>query len=213
MSHEWYLQPKKYLSGFELEEIESGFSAFDEFLEMSAEAYDVMVDDDVKRVIIQSTSDYNKRRILFKKDDFEWGDIILLEGEKWLVAERPFFNKFYSKSHIKFCNGLMVFKEEKRDVIGRDRLNNPIYGDRELIITEIPCVVESITNLKTPIGQQINIPNGDMIIEISNTDNELIEISREFEMFDEKYRIVGVDRSKTHNDKGVLILVVNRTLK
>lgn len=213
MSRDWYLQPRKYLSGFELEEAESAFGAFDEFLEMSAEAYDVELNGELKRVIIQSTSDYNKRRILFKKDELKWGDIILFEGEKWLVAERPFFNKIYTKSHIKFCNTSMIFKEWVQEIIDRDRLGNPIYGEKELKITEFPCVVESITNLKTPTGQQINIPHGDMMLEISNTDNELIEINNEFEIFGQKYKITGIDRSKVYNDEGILILIVSRIPK
>lgn len=211
MSKDWYLmQPKRHLSGFELEEIEQSYDVFDEILQESPEAYEIEVNGEIKTVIIQSTTNYNKRRILFKNNDLHWGDLIIFEGEKWLVADRPFFNRIYSKSHIKFCNTSMIFEKWEREIIDRDPLNNPIYGDSKLTTVEIPCVVESITNWKTPTGEQINFPEGDMVIEISNTNNELIQINNKFKMFGDTYRIAGIDKSKIYQDKGVLILVVSR---
>lgn len=211
MSKDWYLMsPKRHLSGFELEEIEQSYGVFDEILDQSPEAYEIEIDGNIKKIIIQSTTDYNKRRILFNEGELEWGDLIVYNNEDWLVSERPFFNRIYSKSHIRLCNGLMSFEYWEREIVDRDALGNPIYGDEKLININIPSVVESISNWKTPTGEQINFPEGDMVLEIANTDSELIKINNRFKLFGDMYRIAGIDKSKVYQDKGVLILVVSR---
>lgn len=212
MSTEWYLTKPSYFSGYEKEEIEEVYGVFDEFLSQSPETYSVNVDGKSKDVIIQSTSNYNERRVLFRENDLQWGDLIEFQNDKWLVTERPINNRIHDKSHIKLCNNALAFKEIVREIIGRDPVGNPIYGDGEEVITEFPCVAESISDLNTrsTTGEQINIPEGDMVLQITNTQDEKIEIGSTFEMYDNNYRISGIDRSKVHIDKGVLILVVSR---
>lgn len=213
MSAKWYLTEKSYFSGFEREEIEKTYDTFDEFLSQSPETYPVVVNDIDKFIIVQSTSDYNERRILMRHDDIKWGDIVLLDGEKWLVTDRPFYNKIHDKSHIQLCNNEMNFTYLTEGIFERDRLGNKIWIEEPTEVTTLfPCVIESISSLNTKVdtGQQVNVPEGDMVLQIQYTTSELIRINNEFTVFGDNYRISGIDRSKIHNDKGVLVLIVSR---
>ena len=215
MSTSWYLQDKNYFSGYEREEIEKVYGVFDEFLSQSAETYEITVDGISKNIIIQSTQNYNERRILFKEDDLTWGNIITHENEKWLVTERPFFNKIHEKSKIQLCNNTIEFAKEVEGVIDhRDQFSNIIWDvPPSTQLVNFPCVLESISELnsKTTTGEQINVPEGDMVLQISYTTDELIDYGNEFKMFNNTYRISGIDNSKVHNNQGVIILVVSRT--
>ncbi len=191
--------------------LRDGAKIFNRSLNASPDAYEIEVNGESKQVMVQSTADYNKRRILFKENDIKWGDIVLLEGEKWLVTERPFFNRIHSKSHIHLCNNVMKFITFTEGKFEYDRLGNKIWIEEpQEVNTLFPAVIESITGTKTATGQQINVPEGDMTLQIQNTDDELIEIGNEFTMFNDTYRIAGIDKSKAHNNQGVLILIVSR---
>lgn len=193
--------------------LRDGVKAFEKSLITSPDAYDVLVNDEEKKIMVQSTSNYNERRILFKHGDIQWGDIVIHEGEKWLVTERPYFNKIYDKSHMELCTTSMVFTYLTDGVYEYDRFGNKIWIEEPTeVVKEFPCVIESISNLntKTTTGQQINVPEGDMVVTIPYTTDELIKLTSEFTMFGDAYRISGIDKSKVHQDKGVLILVVSR---
>ncbi|WP_079709858.1 hypothetical protein [Paraliobacillus ryukyuensis] len=214
MSTDWYLQDVRYFSGYENSEISEAFGSFDEFLAQSPETYKVFINDKLveKTIIIQSESDYNKRRILFKKDDVLWGDLITHDNEKWLVTERPFFNKIHSKSKMALCTNVLSFEVDgEREIVGWTDFNQPIYSDEPNIVTiEFPCVVEDASDLKSNNEEEVNLPNGDMALIISYTDSEQITEDREFSMFNQTYRISGIDKSKTKDSLGVLKLVVKR---
>ncbi|GAA0346987.1 hypothetical protein GCM10008931_42830 [Oceanobacillus oncorhynchi subsp. oncorhynchi] len=193
--------------------LRNGEMVFDKTLKTSLEAFDVLINDSTCEIVVQSTSKYNERRILFKQDEVHWGDLVEFDNEKWIVFERPFFNQIHSKSKMKLCNSEMVFEEWVKEIIGYDPLGNPIPGEEELKIIPFPCSVESISNLNTRSlgGSEINIPEGDMVVEIPYTNHELIEIGNDFRMFDDSYRISGIDKSSTDGQSGILILVVSRT--
>lgn len=193
--------------------LHDGGKVFEKSLITSPDSYDVLVNNEEKKIMVQSTSNYNERRILFKHGDIQWGDIVIHEDEQWLVTERPFFNKIYGKSHMELCTTSMIFTYFTDGVYEYDRLGNKIWIEEPTeVVKEFPCVVESISNLNTKIttGQPINVPEGDMVVTIPYTTDELIKPTSEFTMFGDKYRILGIDKSKVHRDKGVLILVVSR---
>lgn len=192
--------------------LRNGEKVFDKTLKTSLEAFDVLINNDTFKIVIQSTSKYNERRILFKQDEIQWGDLVEFDNEKWIVIERPFDNQIHSKSKMKLCNSEMVFEEWIKEIIGYDEMGNPIEGESELKIVPFPCSITSISNLNTKViaGSEINIPDGDMVVEIPYTTDELIKIGNDFKMFDESYRISGIDKSSTDGKSGILILVVSR---
>lgn len=175
-------------------------------------AQTVLVKGVEKRISISSDTNYSKRRILFKENEINWGDLVEHEGEKWLVVDRPYFNKIHSKSKMALCTNEMSFEVEgEREIVGWDDFMRPIYSDEPTVTTlTFPCVVENITNLKTPTGDRINFPEGDLALLISYTESELIVENQEFRMFNKPYRISGIDKSSVHNDEGVLMLVAER---
>ncbi|WP_226035613.1 hypothetical protein [Aquibacillus saliphilus] len=188
---------------------------FEENLSNPLFSQTVTVDGVQKQVSVSSTADPNKRRILFKENDINWGDIVLHESQQWLVTERPFFNRIHDKSKMTLCNNTLTFEvENEREIIGYDDLYNPIYADEATTtIVEFPCVIDNISNLKTPTGEKINVPEGDMALFISYTTNELINEESVFQMFNNDYRIVGIDKSGVLNEEGILMLVAKRIAK
>lgn len=189
-----------------------GDKQFDRTLRISPEAHTITIGESEIRAIVSQDSDANKRRILFKENEINWGDLVEHEGEKWLVVDRPYFNKIHSKSKMALCTNEMSFEVEgEREIVGWDDFMRPIYSDEPTVTTlTFPCVVENITNLKTPTGDRINFPEGDLALLISYTESELIVENQEFRMFNKPYRISGIDKSSVHNDEGVLMLVAER---
>ncbi|WP_405101431.1 hypothetical protein [Oceanobacillus sp. FSL H7-0719] len=193
--------------------LRDGVKTFERSLITSPDAFTVVVNDEEKNVMLQSTAKYDERRILFKEGDIAWGDIVIYENEKWLITERPFFNKIHEKSHIKLCNNEMKFTYLTEGVFERDRYGNKIWIEEPTeVVTLFPCVIDSISNLntKTTSGHQVNVPEGDSVVMIQYTEDELIQISNEFTMFDDNYRISGIDKSQTYKGEGVLILIITR---
>jgi len=204
-----------YNTSFADKVVRDGIKIFNKSLLTSPDVYNIKVNDSINeiKIFVQSTANYNERRILFSQNKILWGDIVIHENEKWLVTEYPFFNKIHEKSKIQLCNNTIEFSRLTDGVFEYDRMGNKIWiEDPTEVTVEFPCVLESISSLntKTTTGEQINVPEGDMVLQISYTDNELIHITSEFKMFNNTYRISGIDRSKVHNNQGVLIIVVSR---
>lgn len=107
----------------------------------------------------------------------------------------------------------MKFTYLTEGVFERDRYGNKIWIEEPTeVVTLFPCVIDSISNLntKTTSGHQVNVPEGDSVVMIQYTEDELIQISNEFTMFDDNYRISGIDKSQTYKGEGVLILIITR---
>lgn len=193
--------------------VRDGRELFEYSLVTSPDSYRVMVNGGKQNVLMQSRPRYDERSIQFTPDTIKWGDIVSLDNEEWLVIERPYNNKIYDRTIMRLCNSSLIFEEIEREIVDFDRFGNPIYGDEEVILTEFPCVVDSVSNYKTTTGEKINIPEGDMVLLLQNTDSKLIELNKTFKMFDNNYRIAGIDKSKIHKKKGILTLIASRTIK
>lgn len=162
-----------------------------------------------KLVMVQSTSNYNERRILFKKDDIDIGDIIVHEGRNWLVTEIPFFNKIHSKSKMLMCTQVLsIHTEAEERILGYDNLGRPITKIVEGKPLEFPCVVQSVDTYlnEGDTDGNINFPDGRIVLFIQNTRNANVTVGKEFTMFGFTYRIFGINRSKVIDNKGILII-------
>jgi ribosome biogenesis protein Nip4 len=202
----------------------SGQSSSESILNASQQSFDsqfsealftetVLVNGIEVETMIISTTNYDERRILFRKDEIRHGDLIDHENYKWLVTELPFFNKIHSKSKMVIANGEMVFQYTiSTGEQEYDRYGNPIPGSggEETVTETFPCVIKSITELETMTGQKINIAEGEMALLLPYSDNPLLQLGKEFNMFDDNYRITGVDRSKVIDGSGVLTLIVSK---
>jgi hypothetical protein len=210
LAQEWYLMSNnKFLGGLENEEISNYYSVFDEILAESPEAYDVLINGNSKRVIIQSSNQDNKRVILSNIDDIKIGDIVEHKGLKWLVTTFTDDNNIYERGEMMLCNTQITLQiAGTKTQVGTTPYGEPIYEESPPTILTFDCVIRSVREIYTDLNDQINLPEGRMVLMIQNTDQ--ITEGTEIQIYENKYKVFGVDKSKTLGNEGVLILTVDR---
>lgn len=207
MSKSWYLSTSDdYLSGYENEEFTlNATSAFDEVLNNSPESYDILHNSIPSRMVIQDQDDREKKKVLSKLGTIERGDIISYKGQDWLVTDYVDDNKMYQTAKMHLCNASILISSGEKVPIGWDDFNNPIYGDDEDTAEEIKCIAE-----KTMVYEGMDNP--------INLDEDKIKITLsyfpitadEFQLYGENYVIKSIDKTKSINEKGLLILLGQR---
>lgn len=217
MSDEWYIMHNQNLSGYEREEFDKAYGVFNQILEESPEAYNVLLNGNPYRLIVQSSPKYGdsqvKRTILFNRGEVTRGDMIFHDDKDWLVFDMPLYNRIYEKSTMVMCTHNMHFTYIVDGVIDHyDDLDNPVYSIPPRKETKIfKCSVLSVRDLEADTGRKINLPEGYTILYIQSTDDKLITIDNKFEIFGEPYRIRGIDKSMLFNGYGVLEIVAEKT--
>ncbi len=212
MPTEWYLMNNKHMSGFEREEIQRQYGAFDELLQQSPESYPITVNSVDTDAIIQSTSDDNKRVVLSRENEVNLGDYIDHKSLKWLVTELPINNRIYDKTKMTLCNETLTIVEETTPVIDYDEFGNEIKGEKQIVNHPFPCVVDDISSLGYEDNGKVNLPEGEMLLFISNNqDTSVVQVDTIFNMYESEYKIKSIDRSKVINGQGFLILHTEKT--
>ncbi|MCA1021643.1 hypothetical protein [Halobacillus litoralis] len=186
---------------------------FDKTLAMSPESEMVTVNDSNIKVILTSTStDPNKRVILFKKDEVSHGDYVEHDDSQWLVVDKPYDNKIYSKSKMALCNEsvTVVTQEPESVLVGTDDLGRPRYETSPPVTKELPIVVESKTDQIFDRDEQINLPEGRLIGQIQYDSSLPLDLETEFEIFTDTYRVYNIDLSQVYKGKGVMRLFLEK---
>lgn len=163
--------------------------------------------------VLNDSTDPSKRSILFKENDIQHGDYVDFQSDKWLVVNRPYFNKIYSKSEMALCNEeiTIVVGESEPEIIEEDSLGRPVYGDTVLETDTIPIVVESKTDQAFDRDEQINLPEGRLIGQIQYDPSLPISLETKFEIFNATYRVYNIDLSQVYKDKGVMRLFIEKS--
>ena len=125
------------------------------------------------------------------------GDSIRIDGVIYIVySDVQAKRSFEWKALIRPCTNTIpiTIQEEVREIIGRDPVGNPIYGDviQEEIIEDFPAIVyrESISI----DGQQIKIINTE--IKVVMGDNEYTQefkVNNTFNFFGTQYQLYDID--------------------
>ncbi len=212
MSEEWYVMSsnKQYLSGYESEVFDNSYDIFDDLLTESPESYPVQVNNVATDIIIQSTSDANKRVVLSRENEVSLGDLIDHKTYKWLVTELPINNRVYDKTEMTLCNNHLLIKGDPiKTKIGTDDLGRPVYDYQDQTLVDMPCVVQGDKDMYDYEQEQINIPKGSIVLHIQHTDK--IKVDQKFKMLNDDYVVTGIDMSKTINNEGILIILAEKT--
>jgi hypothetical protein len=151
-----------------------------------------------------------KRLILYPDFHFDIGCLVDFNNEKWIITDK-FENQLSDVIKIELCNGEMIFQTPPTLVlIGTTPWGEEQYQEIPGSTITIPCIVQSVRELYDGDSEQINVVDTRIALKIQNQTNEYIAVGKEFEIFNTKYRIYGIDRSQTIKDKGVLIVLAEK---
>jgi hypothetical protein len=217
MSKNWYLtSSSNYFSGYENDEFtQNATAAFDELLSNSPESYSVLVNgSDTKQVIIQF-KDESERYLISRIGDVQLGDLLKHKNLDWLVISFPEDNKMNLTSIMKLCNSTYPIKSNKTKVLKTDSQGKPVldkFGDPVYTYTDgatvnLPCIVES-SIIAADENNQLPIPQGQLRVTLSYRDD--VKVNDTFSMYNNTYKIRGIDYTKVVNGKGIITLAVEQ---
>lgn len=171
----------------------------------------VKINDIDTEVIINEGKTYKEKKLILKPNvHFDVGSLVDYNNEKWLVIDK-YENQISDSLKIELCNGEMIFQTlPTRILIGISPWGEEQYQVIDGSTITIPCIVQSVRELYDGDSEQINIVDTRIALKIQNQTNEYIAVGKEFEIFNTKYRIYGIDRSQTIKDKGVLIVLAEK---
>jgi hypothetical protein len=145
------------------------------------------------------------KNIVAKIGKLKRGYVVQFNNHDWIVVSLPENNVVYEKAILKLCNNKLLIKgnpvtitkindfgEEYEEVVSYDSI-------------EIPCIVETTITFDDT-DKAINLPEGRINVTIPYTEHEDIVIDKEFEMYGEKYKIIGIDYTQSINKEGLMII-------
>lgn len=164
---------------------------------------------DVEAIINQGKDSINKTMLLRPDTKVNIGDIILYEESSYLVFDFE-TNNIYPLAKLVKCNSTYALKGEvTQDLIGYDDAGRPIYDATQGVDTQVPCIVEN----KVLVGddnQPINLPDGRVQVTMSYRDHNELQVDKSFTMYGENYQIKHVDKTKSLNGVGLLVITGQR---
>jgi hypothetical protein len=166
----------------------------------------VKIDDVDTEVIIINKDDSTQKELLLRPNQtVKKGAKVLIGTQYYLVIDFN-GNGINQKAKIKLCNNTLTLKGSTIEIIvGYNDFGEPIT---ETISSEdiiLPCIVETKI-LDDETEQAINLPEGRINVTIPYTEHEDIAIDKEFVMYGEKYKIIGIDYTQSINKEGLLII-------
>lgn len=176
--------------------------------------YDVIINDEKEtRVLIYQKydSDGESYKIVGHIEDIERGNLVTYLNDYWLIVNKPENNRVYNKSEIRLCTAtfpIVTLGEEL--IIGYDKLNRPIYGDREDIIDQIPCVVNYNSRANADVNEPINLLHDQIKITIQYTESPSLQYNERFNIYNDEYRIIRIDYTDSINKVGIIHITGER---
>lgn len=162
-------------------------------------------------VIVTEGKNHREKKLILKPNvHFDIGTLVEYNNEKWLITDK-YENQISDSLKIELCNSEMIFQTPPTLVlIGTTPWGEEQYEEIPGSTITIPCIVQSVRELYDGNSEQINIVDTRIALKIQNQNNEYIAVGKEFEIFNTKYRIYGIDKSQTIKDKGVLIVLAEK---
>ena len=160
---------------------------------------------DTEAVIVNKDDSTQKELLLRPNQTVKKGAKVLIGTQYYLVIDFN-GNGVNQKAKIKLCNNTITIKGLTTEIIvGYNDFGEPIT---ETISSEdiiLPCIVETKI-LDDETEQAINLPEGRINVTIPYTEHEDIAIDKEFVMYGEKYKIIGIDYTQSINKEGLIII-------
>lgn len=166
----------------------------------------VKIDDVDTEVIIINKDDSTQKELLLRPNQvIKKGATVLIGAQYYLVTDFN-GNGINQKAKIKLCNNTFVLKGSTiQTIVGWNDFNEPIYEETSTSDISIPCIVETTITFDNT-DNAINLPKGRINVTISYTEHEDIAIDKEFVMYGENYKIMGIDYTHSIGKEGLMII-------
>ncbi|PGZ96950.1 hypothetical protein COE51_16395 [Bacillus pseudomycoides] len=180
------------------------------------EGYEVLIDGIPTKVLLPnkySTDKGNIKYLIGNTNNIKCGNVVNVNGEKWLVVSIPKDFKIYKKAIIQLSNLTLNLSGAITKVqIGVDSLGRPIFKDIQGDPIPVPCITETSVQLSMANQQTINLPEGRIKITLPHTVHNDLQVGKKLHMYGEQYQIKGIDYSQIIDGTGVLILYTDRVV-
>jgi hypothetical protein len=165
---------------------------------LSATPLDVWITDD-------SDNKDQKKIIVYPDQTLEKGYIIYWTDKDnyWLVTQCDHnLGDVYSRGTMLECNATLRFVTGETKVqTGNDSLGRPIYTISPTY-SSFKSIAKSSNRLTNLTDMAVNIPIGMVIFSIQNTANLTIDVSTEFEVYSQTWKVSSLDLTNTFNNVG-----------
>jgi hypothetical protein len=145
------------------------------------------------------------------------GSVVELNSHSYLIMDflGEGINEVYPNATLKLCNSTYPIKSNKTKVLKTDSQGKPVldkFGDPVYIYTDgatvnLPCIVES-SIIAADENKQLPIPQGQLRVTLSYRDD--VKVNDTFSMYNNTYKIRGIDYTKVINGKGIITLAVEQ---
>jgi hypothetical protein len=160
----------------------------------------------------------NEKSLLFVPNTkIDIGSVVELNGNSYLIMDfqGEGINQIYPSATLKLCNSTYPIKSVKTKVLKLDSQGKPVtdkFGDPVYIytdgaITSLPCIVES-SIIAADENKQLPLPQGQLRVTMSYRDD--VKVNDTFPMYNNTYKIRGIDYTKVINGKGIMVLAVEQ---
>jgi hypothetical protein len=182
------------------------------------EGYDVSINNSTNsKVLVYQKYDAAStvKKVIGRIEDIEIGNVMTIENLNWLIITLPEDNKIYRKAEMQLCNSTYPIKSTRTRVLKLDSQGKPVtdkFGDPVYIytdgaITSLPCIVES-SIIAADENKQLPLPQGQLRVTMSYRDD--VKVNDTFSMYNNTYKIRGIDYTKVINAKGIMVLAVEQ---
>lgn len=140
------------------------------------------------------------------------GSAVELNNHSYLIMDfqGEGINEIYPSATLKQCNSIYPIKANKTRILkGHNQLGKPIYEESYAIDTTTPCIVDT-GNYTANTDSQLVIPRNTMYITLQYLHSYTIDYNYEFEMYNNKYKIIDIDYTKVINEKGIIKIIAER---
>lgn len=190
-----------------------GLSILEESLSGFA-GYDVTINETVQsRILLYEKWDSNSetKKVIGRIEDIEQGNLFKIGDLNWLVVTFPEDNKIYRKAELRLCNSTFLLEIDKtKELKGKDSLGRPVY-EEVLVTKNEPCIVETNYYMNNR-NEQITLPSDSVMITLKYQKALNLDINKEFDLYNSRFRITFVDYSKVILDKGVMTITGERVM-
>jgi hypothetical protein len=177
------------------------------------EGYDVRINNSINSAMLvyqKYDSESTIKKVIGRIEDIEIGNVLTIDETNWLIITYPEDNKIYRKAEIQLCNSNYPIKTNKTRVLkGHDGLGKPIYQESYAINKVTPCIVETKTS-SADTNAQLSFPNNSILITVKYQTSDTLKENFEFNMYNDKYKVINVDYTKVINEKGIVKILAER---
>ncbi|PLR72313.1 hypothetical protein [Bacillus sp. UMB0728] len=181
----------------------------------SSLGYQTVLIDGVEKesIISQGKTSDDKKILLLPDEKLNIGSLVYIGDFHYLTLDsfNEGINEVYPTGVLKKCNSTLPIQSGKtRVLIGNNpRTGEPIYDWVEGEETLVPCVTETKYSIREN-NDKIPIPDGTMLITMQYKESLPIQHNFEFSMYDERYKVLNIDKTKVLNGKGIIVITAER---